>query len=111
MNLWIRSQDKLSLVKPLDLELYSCLKTPICDENTTDIRAYLSKQEDDYIILGTYTTKERALEVLDEIQKILTPKIQVTPEFRKSDLTGNCQWIDKQELIQYNTYVYEMPEE
>lgn len=67
MDLWIRSQDRLSLLKPFDLELMSCLKTPDSDYDTTDIRAYLSKSEDDYVILGTYNTRKRALEILDEI--------------------------------------------
>lgn len=68
MELWLRSQDRLSLVKPIDLELMPCRYTPNADKETSDIRAYLSKQEDDYIILGTYTSKKRALEILNEIQ-------------------------------------------
>ena len=67
----MRSQDRLSLLKPFDLELMPCLKTPDSDYDTTDFRAYLSKSEDDYVILGTYKTKERALEVLDEIQDLM----------------------------------------
>lgn len=57
MELWIRSQDRKSLIKsngvgltPSELSIY-----PIGLNG----------------VLGTYETKERALEVLDEIQKLL----------------------------------------
>lgn len=55
-NLWIRSQDKEQLIK-IDNVYYSeghLIYT--CDTN------------DNGILLGRYSTKERALKVLDEIQ-------------------------------------------
>ena len=74
MDLWIRSQDKTTLEKVQALQ--------IC-ENPDGTWFFNSG-----LILGEYKTKERALEVLDEIQKyILLPNID------------------------NSAYVYEMPEE
>lgn len=61
MELWIRSQDEMNLCKIKDL---------VIREN------YNGYGDTDYVIqdiytMGTYKTKERALEVLDEIQNIL----------------------------------------
>lgn len=58
MNLWIRSQDKEKLIK----------------ENNIHYSAILNKDHnisDDRYILGTYKSKERALEILDEIQNYI----------------------------------------
>ena len=79
MELWIRSQDKMALTK-FDL----CIL-----EKYDDKYMFIA---DHYKNMGTYKTKERALEVLDEIQnileQILDPNITILPIF-----------------------VYEMPEE
>lgn len=78
MELWIRSQDKTILVKA---------KNIIIDKN--DFSLYQQVNENIQIVFGMYKTKERALEILDEIQRIIMEK----------------------ELADYKTYVYEMPEE
>ena len=63
MNLWVRSQDKRILQKVDNIFL---------DANYENKR--ISTYDGDNIELGTYKTKERALEVLDEIQNyILLP--------------------------------------
>ena len=62
MELWIRSQDKKLLMKSTELR-YNQKK-----ENHS-ILAYDTKG--DYRLLGIYKSKERALEVLDEIQDLL----------------------------------------
>lgn len=62
MELWVRSQDKMKLVKVNQLE-YDF--TEIRDEERHKIITFLNNG---CFILGTYKTKERALEVLDEIQ-------------------------------------------
>ena len=59
MELLVRSQDKLLLTK-IDYILVNGLD--IFNQNQ---------------IIGTYKTKERALEVLDEIQNILKPKFKL----------------------------------
>ena len=64
MELWIRSQDKRILQKIDNIYL---------DANYENKR--ICNYVDDYKTeLGTYETKERAIEVLDEIQNILKPK-------------------------------------
>ena len=56
MNLWVRSQNKECLIP---------IKNPICVYDNKIVY----KESASYIItIGTYKTKERALEVLDEIQ-------------------------------------------
>lgn len=76
MELWIRSQDKRILQKVDNIFL---------DANYGNKR--ISTYDGDNIELGTYKTKERALQVLYEIQRyILLPNID------------------------NSTYVYQMPE-
>lgn len=55
MNLWIRSQDKENLIQPTRLFIAFDKNIATWDGNIM-------------IDLGNYETKERALEVLDEIQ-------------------------------------------
>lgn len=61
MNLWIRSQDKCRLVKPNRLHIK-------IDTRTQEGYIFESANSMRY---GTYESKERALEVLDEIQKFI----------------------------------------
>lgn len=58
MDLWVRSQDKRILQKVNNIFL---------DANYENKR--VSTYDGDNVELGTYETKERALEVLDEIQE------------------------------------------
>jgi hypothetical protein len=57
MELWIRSQDKQYLIQ-VDY---------LCTGGTYDNEVITNKNDISYS-LGTYRTKERALEVLDEIE-------------------------------------------
>ena len=61
MELWIRSQDKLELLKAGNIQIHEDEDKTIHIWSYGTLKAYL----------GQYTTKERALEVLDEIQNIL----------------------------------------
>lgn len=69
MELWIRSQDKLILV-PIKEALKAC----IGDLVEVSSNPYITQRKYDIfykdIFLGTYKTKERALEVFDEIQEL-----------------------------------------
>lgn len=112
MELWIRSQDKLTLVKVNQLE-YDFTK--IKDEERHKIITIL---DNDCFILGIYKTKEQALEVLDEIQNILNPKIVLIDNAKKSFDTflesGGMiiqPYNEKYNIQQLDTYVYEMPKE
>lgn len=60
MDLWIRTQDKKTLMKVNRIEV---------EENY--IVCYEDDNDDLVIYMGEYNSEKRALEVLDEIQKIL----------------------------------------
>lgn len=60
MELWIRSQDKETLIKIDRLDV---------DGNKIKANFKLHFSGCDYVILGTYESNDRALEVLDEIQE------------------------------------------
>lgn len=89
MELWIRSQDKETLMKVnrLDIDL----------TNGT----YKITTNDFKTILGEYKYKSRALEVLDEIHNMLMPISEYKQEI--DNLIINYKNID--------TVVYEMPKE
>lgn len=85
MNLWIRSQDKRILQKVDNIFL---------DANYENKR--ISTYDGDNTELGTYKTKERALEVLDEIQNMLYAGLHAT---------------NNNQLAGATNIVYLMPEE
>lgn len=66
MELWIRSQDKTGLIKVSNVQ-YTYRKGDLY----SDIRGkhYIGTYYDNLEILGEYATKERALEILEEIQE------------------------------------------
>lgn len=97
MKLWIRSQNKSLLKQVSDLKVKEV-------ENRTYKYGDIGKSNEfaivsNDIILGCYETKERALEVLDEIQKKIN-LINLGRDF-------NSPMIDLNNL----TYIYEMPKE
>ena len=106
MDLWIRSQDKKYLVNVKELSY---------NEKNKE-HSILTYIRDSYRVIGTYKTKERALEVLDEIQKMLQPqtiinyesKLEFHPEYTVQNVVKK---IPKTEIIELSTYVYEMPKE
>lgn len=98
MDLWIRSQDKMNLCKAKDL---------VIREN------HSGYGDTDYVIqdvytMGTYKTKERALEVLDEIQTILRGKYATSFDY-KTSLKG-FKPEDIEHMLELMA-VYEMPKE
>ena len=100
MELWIKSQNKKVLMKVSTLEMLE-------DDNSI-YTTYLDK----VVKLGTYKTKERALEVLDEIQQILVPKFKLIKGKIEGSFDGTIfKSLDKGEIQQMSCYVYEMPEE
>lgn len=87
MELWIRSQDKMKLVKVNYLY--------IMDQQ--DHFTIIGETIDSGPIVGTYKSKDRAEEVLDEIQKKIN-LINLGPDF-------GSPMID----LKNPTYIYEMP--
>jgi arginine decarboxylase-like protein len=109
MELWIKTQTKLGLYKVDNVYI---------DERNfgnDDIQYYI---QTNMTVLGKYKTKEKALEILNEIQKILQPKYVLNGSSIKP--IGDS-WVEHGIVMQqYNasakieelsTYVYSMPEE
>ena len=69
-----------------------------------------------YEFLGVYKTKERALEVLDEIQDLLQLKIEYKPivqeEYNPAYTYKHFVKVDdNMEIKELSTFVYQMPAE
>ena len=93
MELWIRSQNKKELIPDPKLGIDQC-------EN----RYYIVDRYnfENAFILGEYKSKERALEVLDEIENHLINSSFV----KKTNGLGEVK-----DIIPNPLFVYEMPEE
>lgn len=113
MELWVRSQDKINLVKinrQVSLK-YNNRKMIIAD--------YVGDNGygEYYEYLGTYKSEKRALQILDEIQNTLKPMLifencTITKEqLDKARETGAIMINSSSRVEQLSTYVYEMPEE
>ena len=89
MDLWIRSQDRERLTKSTGFHIEANIN--YYNNKPTDFDVY-ALNSIKFIKIGTYKTKERALEILDEIQKM--------------DFGNN----PNVKLTTYG-YVYEMPNE
>lgn len=96
MELWIRSQDKKSLVK-----VNSILVSANFDMANMETYGYRVFLNDD-IYIGVYRTEERCIEILDEIQKIINGEITMSKSVES-------QIVGYEKNIVLN--VYEMPEE
>lgn len=96
MDLWIRSQDR-QILKKINTEIY--LKSGLSDYALGDVYFLVSGGTN----LGEYKTKERALEVLDEIHQRLV-NIQCI------ELAG-VEYITSHMKRTGLDCVYEMPEE
>lgn len=98
MELWIRSRDKMNLVKVRQVNVnYQNNKQIIANY----IPELYENSGEFYELLGTYKTKERALEVLDEIQNYMKKSV-----FAKK-INGLGEELD---LIPMPILIYEMPE-
>ena len=86
--MWIRSQDKKNLVKIRQIGVNYQDNKQIIANYTPEL---YENSGGYYELLGTYKTKKRALEVLDEIQNIICPKEMIN--------------------LGEGTIVYEMPKE
>ena len=107
MELWIRSQDRAKLCEARFFEL---------DNDKTGIFCF--NGESYSVFAGKYKTKERALEVLDEIQNILQPRV-ITHEpvidyddmfhSLSENVAIHCTQQIETELKQAGQVVYQMP--
>ena len=92
MELWIRSQDKMNLVKIRQVSINYQNNKQIIANYMPD---FYPNSGEYYELLGTYETKERALEVLTEIQNMLYGGLKAT---NNNQLAGTT------------SIVYKMPE-
>lgn len=73
MSIWIRSQDKSKLV----------------EAHTFDLGEYFDEDVyADNIVVGRYSTKEKALKVLDMIQDAMQPKLIIDVDGRIEQTGG-----------------------
>ena len=110
MDLWIRSQDRENIIQTNKV---GYLENSLGEE----ILNYVITAND--IWVGGYATKERALEVLDEIQNILKPRIitkfinGLKYDENKEITTTYMPYeaYEKTDIQELTTYIYEMPKE
>lgn len=95
MELWIRSQDKEVLTRVVDI-------WKDADKNEIWSKSSFATKN----CLGIYKTKERALEVLDEIQSKLTLDCKINGNYQEMDLQIKARLVESQ----YGE-IYEMPKE
>lgn len=91
MELWVRSQDKELLMKTPELRYKQ-------KGNVHSLLAY--DTSGGYRILGVYKSKERAIEILDEIQNIFSLKIEnisynEVDLFLKTKMLNSCYQMPK----------------
>lgn len=110
MELWIRSQDKEKLLKCNDIAI---LKNMINEEESIKFKGYkivgYFDKNTEYEKLGTYETKERALEVLDEIEERIM-LINTINLAKDTDSLIACKNALTKEKIKGLSYPYQMPE-
>lgn len=100
MDLWIRSQDRTRLIKINNLEYVEY-------QDVHSINGYYTNEVDN-CDLGIYSSKERALEVLDEIQiRIINNEILKIMILKLNNVKGEEEKIGKL----FKEMVYEMPKE
>ena len=119
MDLWIRSQEKERLIKPTDFYIEETIDYV---NECSEFDIYALNYANNDIRIGTYQTKERALEVLDDIQNIVNTKtiIKFNTLVPTNYIKRVKDAIDKNSIIELPDYeikklvgviVYEMPEE
>lgn len=97
MELWIRSQQKEMLFK---------VNSSLIIRHNDDVTNGVYFIECDKQKIAMYRTRERALEVLDEIQSKLTLDCSINGNYQEMDLQIKARLVESQ----YGE-IYEMPEE
>ena len=107
MELWIRSQDKKNLVKIRQISLNYQNNKQIIANYTPEL---YENSGGYYELLGTYKTKERALEVLTEIEEriMLINTINIAKDRDSLIAYKNAL---TEEKIKGLGYPYQMPKE
>ena len=109
----MRSQDRETLKKINDIEIdYLNFKKYSYTKDIESKGEYSIRGNGE--TLGQYKTKERALEVLDEIQNILKPQMILSKVGKP--IAETCDGLvyrepDEYDIKEISTYVYEMPKD
>lgn len=90
--MWIRTQDKMQLIKINEIHI------KVDEDGFVGIWVDDKKESLKYF-LGSYKSKERALEVLDEIQRLI------------EDLQYISYAVENEKFCGYRPNVFQMPEE
>ena len=102
MDLWIRSQNKKKFIQCKSIVIGGYVGHK--NETTLWCEQYS---------VGSYPNEERALEILDEIQNILKPRVIISnynPVM--TDSFGNIiSDFEEPKIEQLSTFVYEMPKD
>lgn len=110
MELWIRSQDREKILKCNDIAISNNM---IIEIGTIRFKGYkivgYFDKNTEYEKLGTYETKERALEVLDEIEERIM-LINTINLAKDTDSLIACKNVLTEEKIKRLNYPYQMPE-
>jgi len=99
--IWIRSQDRVALMKCNDIQI-------------TDNNEIINGNPfDEYSLLGIYKTKQRALEVLDEVERYIIGKVIIPTHKLKYDGIHTNPVIEDTvyDRIEYLPTVYQMPKD
>lgn len=103
MDLWIRSQDEINLVKVNQVSINYKNKKQIIANYIPD---FVGTQGEYYELLGTYDSEERAMEVLNEIFNRLYISVNL-----KNESYYNADINIKSEILCNMVKIYEMPKE
>lgn len=108
MELWIRSQDKMNLVKVRQVGINYQNNKQIIANYTPE----LYENSGEFVeLLGIYKTKERALEVLDEINDIKIYKYMASLDWNSFVSSIYKKTIKEQKLLLSMMNTYQMPKE
>lgn len=106
MKLWVRSQDKERLMNPIDFYIEETIDYA---NESSEFDIFALNFANDDVIIGRYKTKERALEVLDEIEE----RIMLINTINMAKDTNSliaCKNVLAEEKIKGLNYPYQMPE-
>lgn len=98
MDLWVRSQNKYRLLNVESLQI-------IYNQEDNELPYSINSS---YELLGSYKTKERALEILDEIQQMLKNETIETEIKYINNQVYETKIIGKPDIPK-NIVVYQMP--
>ena len=113
MGIWIRTQDRTGLIKASLLNYWDGTKYYKKEMQGHWITTSQYEEADESIFVGKYNSKERCLEVLDEIQEAINGRLLIT-EMTRSDLENDISHLyvqPSENLIRKIFSVYEMPKE